>query len=231
MVRSICSQQYILPWMFRSQLESLIALGYQPATLANVVSDPKYANGYFAVTFDDGYENVGKLAYPILHEMKIPATIFMVSSGVNGYNEWDQRIGDRIEKMLTLEMLRDLDANGIEIGSHTINHAHLPQLTDVELKRELVDSKKSLEDMLGKSVPALAYPFGEWDDRVRQATIDAGYEHALSTIRGVVTVSMDKFTVPRVNIRWNNWGYMFTRKIRSAYKQHEQRERATNLPE
>ena len=60
--------------------------------------------------------------------------------------------------------------------------------------------------------------FGEWDARVRQAAIDAGYEYAVSTIRGVVTPSMDKFTIPRVNIRWNNCGYLFDRKIRSAYR-------------
>jgi peptidoglycan/xylan/chitin deacetylase (PgdA/CDA1 family) len=195
----------------------LISNGYQPARLASIVSNSRYATGHFAVTFDDGYENVGRLAYPILREMNVPATLFMVSSGVGKTNEWDQRIGDRVEKMLSLEMLREMDANGFEIGSHTVNHAHLPQLADDVLKLELEDSRKALEDMLGRPIPAFAYPFGEWDERVRQATIDAGYEYAVSTIRGVVTPSMDKFTIPRVNIRWNNWGYLLSRKIRSAY--------------
>ena len=105
-VRSICGSQYVLPWMFRSQLKMLMSYGYQPARLASIVSDPKYATGHFAVTFDDGYENVGRPAYPILRELNVPATLFMVTSGVGKTNEWDQRIGDRVEKMLSLEMLR-----------------------------------------------------------------------------------------------------------------------------
>lgn len=217
LTRSIVRGQYMLPGWFRSQIATLMKRGYTPLPLVELLAKPACATGHFTITFDDGYANFRRLAFPILTELHAPATVYMVAAQIGKTNVWDERIGDCTEPMLTAAELRELDAAGIEIGSHTMNHAHLTTLSDAELRRELQDSKHLLEDLLGKPVPGFSYPYGEWDARVRQAVIDAGYTYAVITTRGAVGASGDLFTTPRVNIRWNTIGPALLLKVRSAY--------------
>ena len=74
--------------------------------------------------------------------------------------------------------LRELAGRGVEVGSHTASHPHLPALSDAELAEELRASKERLEHELGRPCTVLAYPFGDCDDRVRAAARAAGYETA-----------------------------------------------------
>lgn len=217
LVRSIVRGQYVLPALFRWQLELLLARGYMPTTLSDALAHP--ASGRVAVTFDDGYASVGKLAWPILRQFGIPATIFMVAGAVGKTNAWDVRDSDRVEPLLTADELRDMATAGIEIGAHTVTHAHLPRLTDAELRAELVDAKAKLEDILGHPVTSFAYPYGEWDARVRDAVIAAGYQRACATTRGVVRANTDPFAIPRLNMRWNTAGPLLLRKIRKAERE------------
>jgi len=216
LTRSIVSGQYVLPTSFRAQLSLLLRRGYQPRRLIDIVTHPEYAAGSFTPTFDDAYANFRR-AYPILRELGAPATIFVVAGFIGKTNEWDQRIGDCVEHLLTRDDLRELDAAGIEIGSHTLTHAHLTTLTDADLRAELQDSKKMLEDVLGKPVAGFAYPYGEWDERVREAVIAAGYRYAAITTRGAIGASGDPYTTPRVNIRWNTVGPLLSMKLHDVY--------------
>ena len=76
------------------------------------------------------------------------------------------------------DALRGLAERGIEIGSHTVSHPHLPLLGDVEVQRELRESRKQIEDELRRPCRFLAYPFGDEDARIRAASAAAGYEAA-----------------------------------------------------
>jgi len=216
-LRSIVRGQYVLPYSLGRQIRMLQSMGYTAAALADVLATKEPDKRYFSVTFDDGYDSVGRLAYPTLALLGVPVTIYVVAGFVGKTNEWDVKIGDCTEKMLSLDKLREMASNGTEIGSHTINHAHLTSLSDADMKRELEDSKKMLEDMFGKAVTGLAYPYGEYDDRVREAVIQAGYSYAVITTRGVFNKSTDPFEIPRINMRWNTFGRLLSRKIASAY--------------
>jgi len=80
------------------------------------------------------------------------------------------------------ELLGHAD-RGVLIGSHTVSHAHLTQLSDDELRRELNDSKAEIEDRLSRVCSDLAYPYGEHDERVRLAARGAMYERAYALRR------------------------------------------------
>src|SRR5205807_888813 len=81
-------------------------------------------------------------------------------------------------RTMTWDELRGLAERGIEVGSHTVSHLHLPTLSDTALEEELRWSKQRLEDELGGPCRLLAYPFGDCDERVRTAARAAGYEAA-----------------------------------------------------
>ncbi len=221
-VRSIVRGQYVFPTVFRWQLTTLLAGGYTPCTLAEIAGDAGKVAGHFNITFDDGFTSVHRLAAPLLAELKLPCTVFVVTGGIGGTNVWDQRDGDRAETIMTVAEMRELAAAGIEIGSHTMNHPHLTRLSADELRHEIADSKAKLEDLLGKPVPAFSYPYGEWDPRVRDAVVAAGYQYATATTLYPVTPALDPFAIPRVNMRWNTFGPLLRRKVRRAYRKLDQ---------
>ena len=71
--------------------------------------------------------------------------------------------------------LRAIAEDGIEVGSHTITHPRLTQLSPAELERELVESRERIEDELGRPCRFLAYPYGDEAEHVRAAAEAAGY--------------------------------------------------------
>jgi peptidoglycan/xylan/chitin deacetylase (PgdA/CDA1 family) len=93
----------------------------------------------------------------------------------------------------------------VEIGSHTVSHAHLPELSDADLHRELRESREWIADELRRPCRFLAYPFGESDDRVHAAARVAGYEAAFS-LRPKGQSALDRYSVPRVDVyRGDGW--------------------------
>lgn len=80
---------------------------------------------------------------------------------------------------------RELDAGGVEIGSHTVSHPILTTTGDDELRRELRDSRARLEEELGRDVKLFCYPNGAHDERVRREAAGAGYVCAVTTEPGL----------------------------------------------
>lgn len=172
----------------------------------------------FAITFDDGYLSIYERACPLLKERDMTATVYVVVDSLGGINEWDRRMGDQEEKMMSAQQARELADNGFEIASHTLTHPHLTQIDDEQLAREIADSKHKLEDLVGREVASFSYPYGDFDCRVLNAAVAAGYKNAVSTKLGTVIEGTSLFEAPRVNVRWNGFGWQLQRKIRRAMK-------------
>ena len=85
----------------------------------------------------------------------------------------------------------------MRFGSHTLTHPSLVRLDDAQLRRELVESRRKLQDLLGEEVNLLAYPYGDANRRVRAAAIEAGYRMAFTTVEGL-NVWEDPFAMRRI---------------------------------
>ena len=142
------------------------------------------------ITFDDGYEDNYANAYPILKKYGFKATIFVVTSFLDknkkGYMSWDQA--------------REMDANGISIQSHTVDHKSMTDLTDDQLRMELVDSKKKAEKELGHLVNYMAYPTGTYNLHIAQMVKEAGYKAAFTIKYGNVDKASNIYALERVPI-------------------------------
>ena len=151
------------------------------------------------LTFDDGYASVVETAWPILRERGLPATLFVVS----GYLSGDGRFAwDRAEphhdrhRLARADELLAAAGEGLDIGSHTVTHPWLPGLDLDEVKRELVESRAAIEDLLGRQVDSLAYPTGCWSPAVRAVAAEAGYRIGITVDRGLNTTR-----TPRLSLR------------------------------
>jgi peptidoglycan/xylan/chitin deacetylase (PgdA/CDA1 family) len=187
--------------MLVRQLRLLLSLRFRPARADEVLSR---RGRLLHVSFDDAYTSVARVV-PRLAQLGVPATIFACSGyGDTGAPLAVPELVDEVAsypselETMNWDGLRELVEQGVEVGSHTISHPHLPELADDELERELVDSRTRLEDELRRPCRYLSYPYGEQDERVRKAARAAGYEAAFA-LPGIDRPP-DPFAFPRIGI-------------------------------
>ena len=193
------------PWavsmqQFCSQLDFLATEGYNTPTMSELVATPadKWTGRTVAITFDDGYiDNLA--ACEELKKRGMRATWFVVSGSVGQSPQWPED-GRPAGRLLNADELRDMQDNGMEIGSHTINHARLTELDDTQLMQELSGSKTTLEDLLGNPVTSFAFPYGTWDARCVEAVKQAGYTAACTTRTGWALRDHSAFHLRRLTV-------------------------------
>jgi peptidoglycan/xylan/chitin deacetylase (PgdA/CDA1 family) len=142
------------------------------------------------ITFDDGYSDVFHEALPVLKRLDMRATAYVISG----------RTLRSDTVFLTWHLLRALERDGFEIGSHTITHRDLTSLSDNEVLRELVQSRRAFERRLGHPVQWLAYPFGAYDSRIERLARRAGYVLAVTTEQGVVQSASRPLALRRLRV-------------------------------
>lgn len=141
------------------------------------------------ITIDDGYKSGYEVAWPILKKFKYPLTLFIYTEGVKG-----GKYGGG--EAMSWEQLAEMRDAGVDIEAHSATHQDLRKPYDKSTKRrlnpqeyndwlnaEVGGSKATLEQKLGIKVNCFAVPFGYYNDRVKQATKDAGFE-AVFTVYG-----------------------------------------------
>jgi len=181
------------PKSFAAQMEFLHRNRYNVITLEHLAVCLKKGENVppktVVITFDDGYYNNYQYAYPLLKKYNFPATIFIIISkvGTPGYMGWRE-----IKEMS--------DSGLITIGSHTISHKWLPAMGTKELRSELADSKRILEERTGRPVNTLCYPIGAHDDRVKTEAERSGYSCAVATNPGRYIPNDDVYAIKRIKI-------------------------------
>jgi peptidoglycan/xylan/chitin deacetylase (PgdA/CDA1 family) len=172
-----------------------------------------FPEGAVAVTFDDGFAEVRRHALPILERFAVPATLFAVSGYVGGLNEWMDRAAFPARRLLSAADLRDLQAAGMEIGSHTVSHRSMPELSFEEAAREARESKDMLEQIVGRTVRYFAYPYGRFNANTKEAVRAAGYQAACSTRSGFNSSLTDIFELRRIDVFGHDSLTHFQRKL------------------
>jgi peptidoglycan/xylan/chitin deacetylase (PgdA/CDA1 family) len=182
----------VSPEAFGRQLDWLSANGYHPIDYGDLRA---YLKGWqdlpsrpVILTFDDGFADLYTNAYPLLRTHRMKAVAFIVSGFLDAPG--------RVTRAQVVEMNRD----GVEIGSHTFDHADLTTVPPDRLQVELQGSKQMLEGLLGAPVPDFAYPAGRHDPAVEAAVAAAGYESASTTEPGTMHTATDRFAWTRVRV-------------------------------
>jgi peptidoglycan/xylan/chitin deacetylase (PgdA/CDA1 family) len=145
------------------------------------------------LTFDDGALDNAEITLPILERLEVHATFFIVAGLIGGRLEGGRRC-------MSAAQIDELASLGHEIGSHTTSHAVLTSCSPSEAAREVAESRRSLEDLLGREVTSFAYPKGAHDEAAVAAVREAGYRLAVTTREGHVRADTDPLRIPRINV-------------------------------
>lgn len=248
-------------------MEYLKRKGYSFITMTEYVNTKKN-NGEFnknvVLTFDDGFRNVIKNAYPVMKEYNAKGCLYVVSDNTdNDTLLWSDRVetlirsheqgsfqfnfqGKSITYMLTdkksyeyaiqdikekfrsisnkeilehlkqfistekesppqefvlasWEEIKELDADVLEIGSHTRTHPNCTSLADdKELEDEILHSKRDIEDITGRKVEHFCYPAGLYNERVLDEVKASGYQSAVTIEYGFVDKNSDLYQLKRI---------------------------------
>jgi len=195
--------------LFRDLLDGLTRYGYRflspgkaMSCLRGETAPPKKP---VVITFDDAYASVFDEARPLLEERGIRAAVFVPTGTIGQAFGGNTREGSGpAMPSMTKEQLVTLRDAGWAIGSHSVSHSAFSALTNKDAKRELVDSKSCLEDILGSSVAMFAFPYGEPDVAFRSEHVemarDVGYQWILTMKPGFVPIEQSGRVWPRVGI-------------------------------
>jgi peptidoglycan/xylan/chitin deacetylase (PgdA/CDA1 family) len=126
-----------------------------------------------AITFDDGFRDTLTVALPLLEKYRLPITLFVVAGfvGQDGY--------------LSAEELREIARHPlVTIGAHGLRHRHFTRLSSEEARLELRESRSLLENITGRKIDLMAWPFGECDAGLERLSEECGYRAAWSVRKG-----------------------------------------------
>lgn len=181
------------PVDFKAQLEHLYELGYK-TTIQTDTSEKENTissidNRLICLTFDDGYISNFTLAYPVLKKYGFKAIFFIVVNNIDkpGYMSWEQ--------------LRQLKADGMAIGSHSMNHPILTKMEDKDVEYELRESKNILDKNLLFSIDSISIPRGFWNDRIANIAFKVGYKQIFTSDEGHSNWNVETCIFKRTVIR------------------------------
>ena len=170
------------------------------------------------LTFDDGYADFYREAFPVLAQYGFTATVYLPTAYIG-----DSRRSFKGHECLTWNEVRQLQTHGITFGSHTMTHPQLQLLSQAEVQRELHDSRATIEDAVGTSVSSFAYPFAFPHAhasfcRFLRETLEAyRYRNGVCTIIGTARTSDDVFFLRRLPVNSADDLALFGAKLEGSY--------------
>ena len=165
--------------LFQEHIKVIQKAGY---TIVKEITKPERE---ISITFDDGfrglYENIAYFS-----EHQIPVKIFLIVDYLERPN------------YLKKEEVNELLKTGlVTIGSHTLSHRNLDELSDDEIRKELGESKQRLEEMFDMDIDEICYPRGRFNSKVIDLARENGYRLQYSCLPGSFGETFTKDVVKR----------------------------------
>lgn len=209
---------------FEHQLKLINQFGFTPITfqdyrlfLQGKLHLPKKP---IILTFDDGYEDFYRLAYPLLKREGMKAVVFVMGDRSLEFNRWDVDSSRALEaRLLSDAQINELHAEGFEIGAHTLSHANLTKLNKETSYKEINKSKLILEALLDSPVISFCYPYGSVNSGVKELVKESGYQFACGAYSGPAEFGEDKLEIRRLEINSSTsmWGFLMRLMIPYEY--------------
>jgi peptidoglycan/xylan/chitin deacetylase (PgdA/CDA1 family) len=209
------------PAIFAAQMESLHQAGFSVIGLGEAIrrsAEPEPIKNSVVITFDDGFRNFYTKAFPILDRYDFTATMFLPTAHIG-----EPRLSFKGKECLSWDEMRELQKHGISFGSHTVTHPQLHDCDADSIKKEITDSKRTIEHELGCAVQSFSYPYAfpeadaNFRRRLRDELSQAGYENGVCTTVGRIGPSSDPFFLKRLPVNSDDDLRLFRAKLAGSY--------------
>lgn len=210
---------------FRKQIEWLDRWGFTTITFDDyrlyregVLNLPKKP---VILTFDDGYLDNHRNAFPILQEYGMRAVVFVLGDRRIESNVWDTRPGDAGVPLMNDRQIIEMHDAGFEIGAHSHSHIRLTEVSTEVAWKEIYYSRMALEGLLNAPVKSFAYPFGCVDADTKRMVMDAGYSIGCSVFSGPASLAADSFEIRRTAILNSTGAIGLGLRLFAPYRHYE----------
>ena len=191
--------------IFRRHLELLERWGYTTITFndyrlfrSGELNLPRKA---VVLTFDGAYLENYTLMFPTLRKFGANAVVFAHGDRNIKEDVWHREAGFPKAPLMNDQHLLELNAAGVEVGSHTMTHPDLTSLAPEKASEEIMRSRILLEILLNAPVLSFAYPFGLMNRRIKHIVAEAGYSIACTIKSGSSIFGKDDLEVRRINMK------------------------------
>ncbi|MDP5272929.1 polysaccharide deacetylase family protein [Chengkuizengella axinellae] len=226
------SSTSVKPDDFEQQMKYLKDQGYTTILVSELIN---YTNNNLPlpdkpvlITMDDGYSSNYEYAYPILKELNMKATFYVVvdqmgeTPGVIEHFSWEQA--------------KEMYESGlIDIQSHSYNshsketienkplltypiHEHETEAQYIQrIRQDLLLAKEEIEKNLGNEVISFAYPFGSFNEATEEIAKEVGYQLTLTVRNGINNANDDFFLLNRINVPGGYSGADIVKEIEKKF--------------
>ena len=195
---------------FKSQIALIKSHHFTPISFGELFNTTKpLPNKPIIITFDDGYESCYSIVYHILKEYNFKAsyfifTDFIAESPVKRLsNDWNIGYRPKTNHLVWTEIREMIDSGLVEIGSHTQSHKSLTNIELHDVEKELCESKKNIENNLGRTIDFFSYPGGHGfnNDQIKKL-VKKEYLGAVSAFPSGIEhlTKMDRWAIKRIEI-------------------------------
>ena len=188
----------IAPELLRAQLESVRRRRFDllhPPALVDAPDD----GPALSLTFDDGYANFYVAAFPILLDLGFRATILIVPGLCGGRADWGGQPAGLLDRdLMSWSHIEELARARMQFGAHSMTHKPLASLSFERAKAEILESKRRIEDRLGRPVETFAYPYGAESPALRDFVAEH-FAAGLSTRLGYLPESPTRASLERLD--------------------------------
>lgn len=211
----------VTPEVFAAQMEFLQVEGYKTLSaddLMEFIQGKSYlCEKAVVITFDDGWFDNYLYAVPVLKRSQFKATFFVITDRVAAASKRDRlslesipdhetakkliQSGEAEQVVLDWDSIRELEGCGLfRFYSHTVTHRRSADLSPLDLQEELVGSKKSIEEALGRGCDYLCWPYGSFTVDTVAVAKGVGYKALFTTNDGYCESCSDPLMIKRIEI-------------------------------
>ena len=178
---------------FNSHIEELTKEKYKIKSLDfiidTILNDGDLPKNTIGISVDDADKSFLEVGWPLFKKNNIPVTLFVTTGTISNntkYINWDQ--------------IRKLKEEGVIIGAHSHTHAHMPDISIEEVRKEIETSNQIFLKELGEIPTLFAFPYGETTDEIIELVKEFKFKVAFGQHSGIINETSNMYYLPRFSL-------------------------------